>query len=262
LSKIIALITDFGIEDIYVGVMKGVISQINPQATIIDITHHIPPQNLYNANYSLVSAISYFPSDTIYVVVVDPGVGSKRKAIALHSPNNPYFIGPDNGLFTGILNQFPNIEARELTNQAYCRHGIVSKTFHGRDIFSPVAAHLASGVMFEHLGDLISLESLIRLPLPPYQVTPEGIIGIVQHIDHFGNIITTIPSDLVREKSWLVVMGEIQIPSQTNYSEVKEGELLSLISSDGWVEIAVNRGNAAERLQLKLGDSILIGKKE
>lgn len=258
MSKLIALITDFGLQDIYVGVIKGVIASINPHIPIRDITHQIPPQNLHSASFCLASAFPYFPQETIYVAVVDPGVGSQRRAIALSNNQGAYFIGPDNGIFTGILDLIPGIEARELSNYTYWRNHTPSVTFHGRDIFTPVAAHLGKGVPFDCVGPKISLESLIRLPLKPYQLTPDGVVGVVQYIDHFGNLITNIPAEVVKNKSWSVVISNTIITPSSTYSEQSKGELLALISSNDWVEIALNGGSAAQRLQLNQGDSIYV----
>jgi S-adenosylmethionine hydrolase len=258
MTRIIALLTDFGLKDAYVGVLKGVISQINPHTPIIDITHHIQPQNLFNASFCLVSAFPYFPDNTIYLAIVDPGVGSQRKTICLRCPNGSYLVGPDNGIFTGVLNQIEGIEAIELSNQNYWRNREPSGTFHGRDIFAPVGAHLASGADFTKLGQPIPLGSLVKLPLVPYQLTSSGVVGVIQYIDHFGNLISNIPATLVEGKSWLVEVGKIIIESQSTYSDQNQGELLALISSDGWVEIAVNSGSAAKTLKFNLGDSILV----
>jgi len=256
--KIITLLTDFGLQDIYVGVLKGVISQINPDVSIIDITHQIPPQDLYSASYCLGSAFPYFPPDTIYIGVVDPGVGSNRKAIAIQSPEGSYFIGPDNGIFTSVINHFPQITVRELTNSRYWLGEKPSATFHGRDIFAPVAAYLAKGIAFSDLGELIPQESLIKLPLTSYRVTSEGIRGVIQYMDNFGNIITNIPGNLVQGKSWRVKIANIIIQPQVTYSKQSQGKLLAVVSSDGWIEIAVNGGNAQQKLGLNLGDEILV----
>lgn len=254
----IALLTDFGLQDIYVGVLKGVISKINRDLNIIDLTHNIPPQDVFKASFCLGSAFPYFPADTVYVAVVDPGVGSQRRAIALECANGSYLVGPDNGIFTGILNQVQIIAARELTNRDYWRSQNPSYTFHGRDIFAPVGAYLASGVAFTELGKPIEVDSLVRLSLPSYQITSEQIKGVIQDIDYFGNLISNIPAKVVEGKTWFVEVAGIMIKSQTSYSGEKLEELLALINSEGWLEIAVNGGNAAHRLKLKLGDCILV----
>jgi 5-(carboxyamino)imidazole ribonucleotide synthase len=237
---------------------KGVIKGINRDLTIIDLTHEIPPQNLSKASFCLGSAFPYLSADTIYIAVVDPGVGSQRRAIALHCANGSYLIGPDNGIFTGIFNQVQIIAAKELTNRDYWRTQQPSYTFHGRDIFAPVGAHLASGVAFAELGNSIEIETLCRLPLKVYQVTASQVLGVIQDIDHFGNLISNIPAQVLEGKTWfLEVSGKIINP-QTSYSQTNQGELLALINSEGWLEIAVNGGSAVERLKLGLGDCILV----
>jgi S-adenosylmethionine hydrolase len=147
-NTIITLLTDFGESDVYVGVMKGVIAQINPGLTVVDLTHQIPPQNIAAARFSLMNAFPYFPKETVHIAVVDPGVGSERRGIALQLDAG-FLVGPDNGLFTGVLNQNPVIVAVELTNPQYWRTPTPSNTFHGRDIFAAAGAHLASGIAIE-----------------------------------------------------------------------------------------------------------------
>lgn len=258
MTKIIALITDFGLEDIYVGVMKGVIAQINPNISTIDITHQIPPQNLLAANFALVNACNYFPDSTIYLGVIDPGVGNRRRSLACRCGGNNYLIGPDNGLFTGIMERLGLIEAIELNNSQYWLNSEPSYTFHGRDIFAPVAAHLANGILFTKLGSKIPVDSLVKLPLLNHKLTADGVEGVIQHIDHFGNLISNIPQAIVWEKSWFVIVNEIRVNYQKTYSQVVEGELLALVSSNGWVEIALNGGSAQQKLKLNIGDKIIV----
>lgn len=253
-SNLITLLTDFGDRDVYVGVMKGVITQIAPQAKIIDLTHQIPPQNLLAARFALINAYPYFPAKTIHVAVIDPGVGSSRRGIALKL-NRGYLICPDNGLGSGILDSA--IAAVELNNPAYWRVSDPSQTFHGRDIFAPVAAHLAQGVPLAQLGSAIKLESLVRLDLPTVEsLNQREIEGCIQDIDRFGNLITNIPGSLVSGKSWQINVKEIAIKSAQTYSKVNQGELLTLIGSHSWVEIAINSGNAAQKLQLTWKDRV------
>ncbi|MEM8721938.1 MAG: SAM-dependent chlorinase/fluorinase [Cyanobacteria bacterium P01_G01_bin.39] len=260
--RLITLLTDFGDRDVYVGVMKGVIAQIAPQSQVIDLTHQIPPQNLLAARFALLNAYPYFPQDAIHVAVVDPGVGSQRRGIALKL-NRGYLVCPDNGLCSGILDSAISfagtrsvIAAVELTNECYWRLPNPSNTFHGRDIFAPVAAHLANGVSFKELGQAIELESLVRLDLPSLEVNQSEIRGYIQDIDGFGNLITNIPGDLVTHKSWQIIIKNIEINSGKTYSNVIEGEVVSLIGSHGWVEIAINGGDAARQLKLTWQDRV------
>ncbi|MGB5712911.1 MAG: SAM-dependent chlorinase/fluorinase [Waterburya sp.] len=256
-SRLITLLTDFGDRDVYVGVMKGAIAQIDPLLNIIDLTHHIPPQNLLAARFALLNAYPYFPLGTVHVAVVDPGVGSSRRGIAIQLTSG-YVICPDNGLCSGILDSA--IAAVELTNSQYWRVPNPSYTFHGRDIFAPVGAHLANGVPLEKLGQRVDLESLVRLDLPPIEINHPHITGYIQYIDHFGNLITNIPGELIAGKSWQIIMKDIdiEINSGRTYSDVNSGKAVTLIGSHGWIEIAVNNGSAAEQLKLTWKDTVQV----
>ncbi|NJO40330.1 MAG: SAM-dependent chlorinase/fluorinase [Cyanobacteria bacterium CRU_2_1] len=259
--QLITLLTDFGFNDIYVGVMKGVIAQINPTLTVIDLTHEIPPQNIAAAQFNLMSAYPYFPPGTVHIVVVDPGVGGERRSIAIEFSDG-FLIGPDNGVFTGILSRRPIVQVVSLSNTNYWRISNPSYTFHGRDIFAPAAAHLASGVPLKELGDIIDPSSLIHLPIPFFTPTPTGFAGTVQHIDRFGNIITSIPGDCVEGKTWSIPIGKRAIPGCRTYNDVKRGNPLALIGSHGWVEIAVNSGDAHFQLRLNWGDPVKVEVRE
>lgn len=253
----LTLLSDFGSIDAYVGVMKGVIAQINPHLTVVDLTHEIPPQNIGAARFCLMSAYPYFPVGTTHVAVVDPGVGSDRRAIAIELKDG-FLVGPDNGLFSGVLSQANALAAVELTNPKYWRTTQPSATFHGRDIFAPVSAHIANGVPLEELGAAIALESLVHLPIPECIPTDLGVVGFIQYIDRFGNLITNIPSTYVVGKAWSVTVGMATIPNKSTYSAGEPGSLMALIGSHNWIEIVVNRGNAQSQLQMNLGDLVKI----
>lgn len=262
-NRILTLLSDFGLSDPYVGMMKGAIAHVNPTLTVIDLTHLIPPQNIALARFALMAAVPYFPAGSVHVAVVDPGVGSARRAIALaigtisvHPAS--FLVGPDNGLFSGVLSQRSALAAIELTNPRYWRTANPSSTFHGRDIFAPVAAHLASGVPLEELGTEIAPESLMQFNLAPLVQTGNSITGCVQATDHFGNLITTIPAAEIANRDWSVRVREIQLPGQQTYSDVPSGELVALVGSHGWVEIAVNSGSAQAALNLEFGASVEI----
>jgi S-adenosyl-L-methionine hydrolase (adenosine-forming) len=254
-SGIVTLLSDFGDRDIYVGVMKGAIAQINPKLTVVDLTHQIPPQNIAAARFCLMNAYAYFPVGTVHVAVVDPGVGSQRRAIALQCTGG-FLVGPDNGLFSGVLSQNPAIAAVELTNFNYWRNPQPSNTFHGRDIFAPVGANLASGVPIQELGTAIDPATLVQLNIGEYQETITGILGCIQYIDHFGNLVTNIPASYVQGKTWWVQVNGLTIPGGETYSNVGIGEAIALVESNGWVEIAINQGNAHLQLQINLQDSL------
>jgi S-adenosylmethionine hydrolase len=266
-NRAIALLTDFGLRDVYVGVMKGAIAQINPQLSVIDITHDIPPQDIIAARFCLMDAYPYFPHETVFIAVVDPGVGTKRRAIAIEFSQG-FLVGPDNGLFSGVLSQENPIAVVELTNSKYWRTPHPSSTFHGRDIFATVGAHLASGVSLEELGDAIAPESLITLPIPSYEKTEKGFKGSIQYADHFGNLITNIPGYFLQEKKGTVIINisenvkntptnfSISVPIGQTYNDTKNGELIMLKGSHGLLEIALNGGNAQNKLGLNIGTSL------
>lgn len=256
-KKILTLLTDFGLQDIYVGVMKGEIASINPDIQIIDLTHQIPAQNIAAARFCLLNAYAYFPQDTVHVAVVDPGVGSKRRGVAIQYDRG-WLVGADNGLFSGVLAQSPPIAAVELSNSEYWRVTNPSNTFHGRDIFAPVGAHLATGVALGKLGKAIDPASLIQLPLPEVVINKQEIIGCIQYIDRFGNLITNIAAELIDSQSWTAIVKEQEINSSQTYSDVEVGEVVALVGSHGWIEIAVRNGSAKEKLRLSWGNKVMI----
>lgn len=260
-TRIITLLTDFGLSDVYVGVMKGAIARINSELKIIDLTHEIPPQNIAAARFCLMNSVAYFPTETVHIAVVDPGVGSKRRPVAIQCANC-FLVGPDNGLFSGVLSRESPIAAVELTNSKYWRSAQPSTTFHGRDIFAPAGAHLANGVALTDLGQSIDPNTLVQLSIPNCTATPTGIAGYIQYVDRFGNLIANIPNKLVARKNWSVTISKndrvLSIPSGQTYSNTKQGDLIAIIGSDGWLEIAVNGGSAQSVLQLKIGDNVQI----
>ena len=255
-DRIISLLTDFGDRDPYVGIMKGAIATINSRLKTIDLTHQIPPQNLLAARFALLNAYPYFPPQTVHVAVVDPGVGSKRRGIAIEL-NNGYLVCPDNGLCSGVLELDKAIAAVELTNPQYWLGTNPSYTFHGRDIFAPVGAHLATGVSLEDLGEAIELESIVKLNLPSLETDRHSITGCIQYVDRFGNLITNIHNSVLEGKSWQIIVNR-EIDSGQTYSDVDLGQAITLIGSHGWVEIAVNGGSAAAQLQLSYKDTVRV----
>ncbi|MEM6423996.1 MAG: SAM-dependent chlorinase/fluorinase [Cyanobacteria bacterium P01_D01_bin.128] len=257
MAATITLLTDFGYQDAYVGIVKGVIAAIAPTATVIDLTHGISPQDCWAARFNLLNAYPYFDADTIHVAVVDPGVGAARRGIAIKTDHGT-FIGPDNGIFSGVLSQARPQKAVTLTNAKFWRSPTPSYTFHGRDIFAPAAAHLTSGVSLESLGQAIAPESLTQLTLPAVRETASGLVGVVQHCDRFGNVITTISKNRLLAQGrlpqeWSLMINRVTIPSVKTYSDCPPGTLVALVGSHGWVEIAVNGGSAAQTLQPQVG---------
>ncbi|MBN3951839.1 MAG: SAM-dependent chlorinase/fluorinase [Nostoc sp. NMS7] len=248
-QPLVTLLSDFGDRDVYVGIMKGIIAQINRRLTVVDLTHQIGPQDIKAARFCLMNAYPYFPVGTVHVAVVDPGVGSKRRAIAVEFAQG-FLVGPDNGIFSGVLSQSPATCAVELTNLNYWRTPQPSKTFHGRDIFAPIGANLASGVSLKQLGQEIDPASLVKLDIGECKQTTTGVVGCIQYIDNFGNLVSNIPGSYVQGKTWCVQAAGLSILGCETYSDVNVGEIIALVGSHGWVEIAINRGNANLQLQL------------
>jgi hypothetical protein len=258
--SIITLTTDFGLADGYAGTMKGVILGIAPTATIVDISHDISPQDVREAAYTLYTAYPYFPQGTIHVVVVDPGVGSERRAIALRTPRAT-FVAPDNGVLSYVVAREMVEEIVDLTNPRY-HLSPASCTFHGRDIFAPAAAHLARGIPLAELGE--PLAEIVAFPLPRPQVRPDGtIVGQVIHVDRFGNLITSITSrdladHLLLRESTIQIKGQSIRGIANSYAEGTPGKLLALIGSSAHLEIAVPGGSASQALEAKVGDEALL----
>jgi S-adenosylmethionine hydrolase len=273
MAPVITLTTDFGTGDAYVASMKGVILTINPKAVIVDICHTIKPQNILQAAFILSTAYRYFPEGTIHVAVVDPGVGSQRKAIILKTPT-AFFIAPDNGVLSYIIDEMnttpakpdqhfssspkqrklgAGLEAVTITNPDFWRKP-VSTTFHGRDIFAPAAAHLSLGTTIQKFGD--SLSHVIALHIPrPFHDNQGRLTGKVLHIDNFGNLITNIRSNDLPDKRTTVKIGEQHIDGISQFYAKKVG-LAAIIGSSGYVEISLKNGDAATSLNARVGDEI------
>ncbi len=256
----ITLITDFGTQDAYVGIMKGVIAAIAPQVPCIDLTHAVPPQSIQAAHFHLLTAYPYFPLDTVYLVVVDPGVGGDRRAVAVQFPQGTV-VCPDNGLLTGLLHRHPqdSIEAVELSDPDCWRSPQPSATFHGRDIFAPVAARLAAGMPLAQVGHPISPTSLVqRRGLLPER----GPQGVIQHIDRFGNLISTLPAAIVEAGAVgpgaVLQIGDRRIPFGATYSSALPGQLIAIVGSHGWVEVAANGARASDILRAEVGQAVAI----
>lgn len=252
-SRLIALLTDFGWRDTFVGVMKGVIAGIAPRARVVDLCHDIEPQEIDQARFLLRSSVPYFPKGTIFVCVVDPGVGSARRALCVESGGR-IFVGPDNGLFTEMLAE-KGAKAREITNPKL-RLSSVSQTFHGRDVFAPAAAHLAAGAPPSRLGKLV--RDPVRLPpLDPVRTGRRFWSGRVAHIDRFGNLITNLPAAefLPPAVRGAAVTAGFQTITRVcrSYAEAPEGELFLIAGSSGTIEISLNRASAAKKLGVAIG---------
>lgn len=249
-APVIALLTDFGLRDPYVGVMKGVILGICPGARIVDLCHEIPPQDVAAGARALAANAGYFPEGTIFVAIVDPGVGSERAPIALAAQDR-LFVGPDNGLLAHLdVDRAVKIQNKAVMLQT------VSRTFHGRDVFAPAAAHLGRGVKLDYLGPKI--DRLRDLELPEPRETRAGLVGEVVWVDRFGNLITNIPGDRFKEGA-AVRLGRRWIGKVVKtYSAVKPGELAALVGSSGTLEIAVRDGDAHGATGAAVGAPVLV----
>lgn len=253
----ITLITDFGLQDGHVGAMKGAMRSIAPHAELVDISHDIPPQDIRHGGFVLMTAYAYWPSDTIHVIVVDPGVGTMRRAIAVQTGAGT-FVAPDNGVLSYVLAREEPSAAVALTNAAYWRHP-VSPSFHGRDIFGPAAAHLANGVPLGELGESLATEGLVTFAVPTPHRHLDGHITVhVQHIDRFGNCTTDMPGEWLQASAqWRVeVKGHAINRIEKTFGDVAPGEPVVLVDSTGFVAIAVRNGNAAQRMQMDMDTPI------
>lgn len=272
MGAIITLTTDFGLADAYVAAMKGAILSINPEANIIDICHTITSQSIPQAAFVLSTVYRYFPPKTIHVVVVDPGVGTERRAIVLRTPFAD-FVAPDNGVLSYVIQQSATELAKDKANPGYVKLGKglkavhitnpkfwrlpVSATFHGRDIFAPVAAHLSLGVPPAEFGE--EIESLVMLLLPqPHRVADGSLIGHILHIDHFGNLITDVRrADLPGTGNLTIEVGGKVISGLSRTYTEREG-LLALMGSSDRLEVAVRKGSARSLLGAEVGTEIII----
>jgi S-adenosylmethionine hydrolase len=257
---VITLLTDFGFKDGFTGVMHGVILGIAPSVQIVDITHAISPQNILEGSLVLANSAPYFPPGTIHVAVVDPGVGTARRPLAARI-GGQYFVGPDNGLFTGV------IEAAEKAGSPMTFYHLnkpefwlkqVSRSFHGRDLFAPVAAALANGVPLEQMGEVITDPARIMVPRP--EATIDGWAGQVLAVDHFGNLLTNLtPEHLPEDGSIVIKVGEARIDGLVQtFGDRGPDSLIAMVDSSGSLAIAVVNGSAAEKLKVGAGTSVFL----
>jgi len=256
----IVLLTDFGTRDHFVSAMKGVILSINSDATIVDVTHEVPKFDVWTGGFLLYNAAQFFPSGSIFVAVVDPEVGKRRKIVLLRTRDGKYFIAPDNGILTFIFKMIGAEWVREVKNRKLMMDEI-SPSFHGRDIMAPVAAHLSRGAKPEIVGPL--LKRIRLLPVRKPERSGRSIRGQVWHVDDFGNLITNIDMNFVGgirggkinvclpEKEFTAVLGK-------TFGDVRRGEIVAYMGSSGLLEIAKNRGNLALEARVKTGQEIII----
>jgi S-adenosylmethionine hydrolase len=258
-SRIITLTTDFGWDDHLVGAMKGAILSVNGEVSIVDITHSIPPHSILEGALTLKGAYRFFPTRTIHVGVVDPGVGSSRRGLVITSEKY-MFVGPDNGIFSLVMDELEHFTCRELDAGHYYRSE-VSPTFHGRDIFGPVAAWLTRDVDVRHMGEPV--QDPVRISIPSPSRTKEELSGEIIHVDRFGNLITNMTR--AELKAWVPTENVScrfegktmeRIPFIRYYGEVEKGRLCALVGSSGYIEIALNQANAASHFGVGRGHRI------
>ena len=257
----VTLLTDFGHQDPYVGIMKGVIASRCPEARVIDLCHEVAPQNVAQASYLLQTSYRYFSEKTVHVAVVDPGVGSERRVICAQFCGQT-FVAPDNGLLWPLVEETPADRIVNVTNASHFL-GEVSSTFHGRDIFAPVAAALASGVSAEELGPCI--QSIQRSDFAGPTIDSDGVAaGVVVHVDRFGNLITNFTEPWLREQfadlsSIEVWVGHRMVRGMSRaYADVAPGHCIALFGSTGRLEISVNLGSAAKTLEAGIGAAVTV----
>jgi len=262
---VITLLSDFGTDDEYVGVMKGVILSVCPLVSIVDITHRIDPQDIQQAAYLIPSYYRFFPEGTVHVVVVDPGVGSQRGILAVNHQRH-FFIAPDNGVLTLLLNTEKSGKIVRVTNTDYFLEP-VSSTFHGRDIFAKVGAHVGCGTKLDALGARINAGDIIRLPDLSCRISETGeLVGRIVSIDRFGNLITNIDSISLETFCQADALNKLQIQIGSfsisgvlnTYSDVAPEEPLAIIGSRGYLEIAVNAGSAENKFKVRKGETIRV----
>lgn len=252
--KIITLLTDFGLQDNFVGVMKGVILNVNPKAQIIDISHNVTPHSIFEGAFLLANSYKFFPKKTLHLAVVDPGVGSKRKPI-LVTTEDYFFIAPDNGILSLALRNEKIKKITHLTNKRFFLKPL-SDTFHGRDIFAPVAAYLSLGRRIEDFGR--SIKEIEGLKLPEVKFNKNFLIGEIIYIDRFGNLVTNITkgafNDFIGKRNFVIELKGILIDKVScSYSEAGRNSALATWDSFSYLEIAVNQGSAKEFFSAKIG---------
>lgn len=255
---LITLTTDFGLKDPFVGIMKGVVAQINPRATVVDLTHGIPPQDVLAAAMVLRHAAEYFPRPTIHVVVVDPGVGSTRRPLLIES-DEAYFVGPDNGVFSLLWEEHQPKRIVHLSNPTYYRQP-TSATFHGRDIFAPIAAYLSLGVPPVAFGETV--DDFVRIEWPRVFRSEHSLTGEIVYIDGFGNLFSNIRerdlAPLDCEKISTMLAGLTIRGLAPNYAAVKKRQPIALINSWGLLEVAANQESAARLFHVGIGEKVYV----
>jgi S-adenosylmethionine hydrolase len=258
MPRIVALLTDYGTKDQYAGSLRGAVLAACPDAHVVDISHDVSAHAIREAAFVLRATVPVFPAGTAFVAVVDPGVGTKRRGLAVRA-GGYYFVGPDNGILSLILSDHPDAEVRELTNAGLFRPN-VSSTFHGRDIFGPVAGALVRGTAFEDVGPKI--DDAFRFEFPKPKLVGDAIEGQVIYIDTYGNLVSTIGGEAWKAfvetvggdlTEMVAEINRVIVPVVTTFGDVPEDEACAYAGSTGRIEIAVNRGSAAKRFEASIG---------
>lgn len=256
---IVTFLSDFGSKDTFAAQMKGALLAVAPSAVPVDLTHHVAPQDVRMGAFQLWAAVDAFPPGTIHVAVVDPGVGTGRRALALRTQRGDVLVGPDNGLLVLALDRLGGLSRGvALSDPAYWRTPAPASTFHGRDIFAPVAGHLASGVLLDKLGPLITdPERPFALPAP--RQDGDDLVGEVVHVDVYGNLVTSFTAESLPARFRLWVSGiEVKDCPHVTYRSVPVGRFLAVVGSSGLLEVAVRDGSAARTTGAKLGDKVIV----
>ncbi len=258
-TPIITLTTDFGTKDEYVGVLRGVLLKQNRNIVTVDISHHIAPQDVSSAARIVSRSYNYFPEGSVHLVVVDPGVGSSRQIIAMKAYNH-FFVGPDNGIFSFLIQNDEAVVHRVDENK--WGGDQPSNTFHGRDIMAPVAAHIAATHSLADIGEQISAASCVKTPGQTVKRLPNVLIGLVVHVDHFGNLCTNISKNDLADYNpchcQITIGNEVIHAITSSYSSEKPGKYCALFDSHNFLEIAINQGNASEKLGIGTGSEICV----
>jgi S-adenosylmethionine hydrolase len=260
-TRPIVFLTDYGLADEFVGVCHGVIARIAPETRVIDLTHQVTRQDVLKGAIVLSRAAGFMPADAVFLAVVDPGVGSDRRPVAVETRSGATLVGPDNGLLSMAWGELGGAErAVEIAADDVLLRP-VSRTFHGRDVFAPAAAHLAAGRTLDEIGPRIAVEDLQALELPGPMVTP-GIVGArVVGVDNFGNVqLNVTPTELADAGiAGSFTVGAREIPRASAFSDVAPGVCVAIVDSQGYIAIVVNQGSAAQALGLSPGDAVVLG---
>jgi hypothetical protein len=256
MPPIVALLSDFGLHDHYAGAMKGAVLAACREALPVDVTHDLPAHDIRSAALCLASVYRAFPAGTVFLVVVDPGVGTPRRGLAA-SAGGYFFVAPDNGVLSLVLAEHEGAEVRTLTNRGLFRHE-VSPVFHGRDVFAPVAGHLAAGGALDQVGPVVADPVRVSWPAP-VRIRPGEWEAQIVHVDHFGNLVTNLTGRELESLTGMAprdwgdlecVVGGTRMPFARTYADVPPGEACALVGSGGRVEVAVNQGNASAQLRV------------